>query len=177
MIDNVTEGPINGNVEANPEAGYYVDAADVPHGVVDGVGDVPTEGFDPMTLPASQRLAIPGTAPNAFWNTSTNRVYTTLLGSSTGTTQFKGGSALQGPTVTLNVTATAPQTTDLQIKLGGHLPGSGPAALHRHPARTTSRPPSSAPRFRAPPRSHRGSRRTASRGPTPETRSGPIPPI
>ena len=71
-------------------------------------------------------LAIPGVAPNAFWNTSTNRLYTTLLGSSTGTTQFKGGSALQGPTVTLNVTATAPQTTDLQVKLGGQLPGSEP---------------------------------------------------
>ena len=53
-------------------------------------------------------------------------MYTTLLGSSTGTTQFKGGSALQGPTVTLNVTATAPQTTDLQIKLGGQLPGTEP---------------------------------------------------
>ena len=30
--------------------------------------------------PRPQLLPIPGVAPNAFWNTSTNRVYTTLLG-------------------------------------------------------------------------------------------------
>ena len=59
-INSVSQGPINGNVEANPDVGYYVDAANVPHSVVSGVGDVPTEGFDPMTLPASQRLADSG---------------------------------------------------------------------------------------------------------------------
>src|SRR5689334_1676705 len=63
-INSVTQGPSNGNVEANPEAGYYVNAANVPHSVVSGQGDVPNEGFDPMTLPAAQRLPIPGTAPN-----------------------------------------------------------------------------------------------------------------
>ncbi len=125
-INSVTQGPVNGNVEANPEAGYYVDRANVPHSVISGVGDLPNEGFDPMTLPASQRLPIPGAAPNAFWNTSTNRVHTTLLGSSSGTTEYKGGSALQGPTVTMNVTATAAAGTDLQLKLGGQLPGSEP---------------------------------------------------
>ena len=37
-----------------------------------------------MTLPASQRLPIPGVTPNAYWNTSTNRLYTTLLGTGAG---------------------------------------------------------------------------------------------
>ncbi len=125
-INSVSQGPVNGNVEANPDAGYYVNKANVPHAVISGVGDQPIPGFDPMTLPASQRLAIPGIAPNAFWNTATNRVSTTLLGSGTTSGEYAGGSALQGPTVTINVTSTGFAGNDLPVTLGGQLPGSEP---------------------------------------------------
>jgi hypothetical protein len=128
QINSVTLGPINGNVEANAEAGYYVNRDNVPHSVVSGVGDIPDPNFDPMTLSPSLRLPIPGIAPNAYWNTSTNRVYTTLLGTGAGgsTQEYRGGSALQGPTVTINVTAIGDPGDDLQVTLAGQLPGSEP---------------------------------------------------
>jgi hypothetical protein len=123
-INSVTLGPINGNMEANADAGYYVDRANVPHSNVSGVGDIPDPNFDPMTLPPAQRLAIPGTTPNAFWNTTTNRVYESAVGTHAGgsSQEYKGGSALQQPTITINVTATAAAGTNLQTKLAGILP-------------------------------------------------------
>src|SRR6185312_17008259 len=52
---------------------------------------------------------------------------TTLLGTqSDGGTYFQGGSALQGPSILVNVTATASSGNNLQVKLGGQLPGSEP---------------------------------------------------
>ena len=126
-INSVSLGPIDGSVENNPDAGYYVVPANVPHGTVSGVGDVPNEGFDPLTLSAAQRLAVPGVTPSAFWNTSTNRIYTTLIGSGADNgAYFPGGSALQGPSIFVNVTATATPGNHLQVTLGGQLPGSEP---------------------------------------------------
>ena len=130
VINSVSLAPIDGNTDANADAGYYVAKENVPHGNVSGVGDVPNEDFDPLTdVPASQRISVPGIAPSAYWNTSTNRVYQALLGSGTGGSglEYQGGSVMQAPAMTVNVTATtALAGTDLQVKLGGQLPGSEP---------------------------------------------------
>ena len=125
-INSVSLGPINGNVEANPDAGYYVDKANVPHSVISGVGDLPNENFDPMTLPASQRLPIPATAPSANFDPATNVVRLGLLGTDGNSGEYAGGSALQSPSLFINVTATAPPGTNLSLKLAGSLPGAEP---------------------------------------------------
>ncbi len=131
-INSASLGPIDGNMEANPDAGYYVAPANVPHGTVTGVGDIPNEDFDPMTLPASQRLPIPSTggtvAPAAFFDPATNVVRIGVLGNGTDETagDYAAGSALQTPTLFINVTATAAAGTNLSLKLAGQLPGAEP---------------------------------------------------
>ena len=83
-----------------------------------------TGGAGTAGVPSGPELVT--SAANAYWNTSTNRIYTTLLGTGAQNGEYAGGSAVQGPTVTINVTATAPAGTDLQMKLAGQLPGSEP---------------------------------------------------
>jgi hypothetical protein len=133
-INSVTQAPINGNTNANADAGYYVAAANVPQ-VQDPNNSLnvgPDPNFDPLTLDPSKRVAIPGIAPNAYWNTTTNRVYTTLLGdntagSSTTSNNYQGGSMVQAPTVTVNVTANANLAagSHLNVTLAGSLPAGG----------------------------------------------------
>ena len=124
-INNVTLGPVDGSVGTNPDAGYYVSNTNVPQ-VTNGYNVGPDPTFDPLTLAPSKLVAIPGVAPDAYWNTSTNRVYTTLLGSNaagtSSTGEFHGGSMVQGPTVTVSVTATANPVTNLAVTLAGSLP-------------------------------------------------------
>ena len=109
-----------------------------PHAVVSGVGDQPIRGLRPddaARLAASRRSpASPrtrsGTPPRTA---STPRCSATV---DSGTNEFAGGSALQGPTITVNVTATsAIAGTDLQVKLGRSAARQRAAQLHRHPAR------------------------------------------
>ncbi|HWS46374.1 MAG TPA: PKD domain-containing protein [Acidimicrobiia bacterium] len=123
QINSVSLAPIDGNLGANADAGYYVAPADVPK-----VSGNPDPSFDPLTLPAAKRIAIPGTAPVAYVDSSTNIVRMAMLGTgneSSGTV-YPGGSIVQPPALTINVTAktSVAAGTDLGIKVAGSLPGS-----------------------------------------------------
>src|SRR5262249_26147566 len=124
-INTVTLGPSDGSVFTNPDAGYYVSNTNVPQGT-NGYHVGPDPNFNPLTPHPSKLVQIPGVAPSAYWNTSTNRVYEALLGtnaagnSSSG--EYHGGSMLQGPTLTVNVTATADPVTNMAVTLAGSLP-------------------------------------------------------
>ncbi|HEY3831251.1 MAG TPA: hypothetical protein VGO03_03080 [Acidimicrobiia bacterium] len=100
-VNSVSMAPSDGNIAANPDAGYFVAKANVP---ASAWADPPTP-FDPTTqLPAADLVAIPGTTPSVLLDTSTNTVRYGLLGNS-GSKIFPGGSAVQAPAITISVTA------------------------------------------------------------------------
>jgi len=79
-INSASLAPIDGNTGANADAGYYVLPADVPKVVISGKGTYPDPNFDPLTLPANKRVAIPGTAPAVLFDNTTNVVRMGMLG-------------------------------------------------------------------------------------------------
>ncbi len=102
-INSATLGPINGNIDANADAGYYVAPANVPSSAWAN----PPTPFDPVTqLTHDKLLAIPGTAPAVKFN-ATNIVRFGMIGTGTESsgTVYAGGSAVQPPSIFLNVTA------------------------------------------------------------------------
>ncbi|HEX4492632.1 MAG TPA: hypothetical protein VH914_15600, partial [Acidimicrobiia bacterium] len=124
-ISSVSLAPINGDVGANADAGYYIAPANIPAVDKQSNGEV-IEGFDPLTLPASSRVAIPGTAPAALIDSATNTVRMGMVGTGTESsgTVYAGGSIVQAPAVTLHVTASSAVAagSDLGIKMAGSLP-------------------------------------------------------
>src|SRR4051812_25678682 len=125
-INSATLGPINGGIDANPDAGYFVAKADVPSSAW---ADPPVP-FDPVTaLSHTKLIAIPGTAPAARGDNASNTVRFGMIGTGSeaadsGNTQYPGGSAVQPPSIFLNLTAPAnlPAGTKLSTKFAGQLP-------------------------------------------------------
>ncbi|HEY1739846.1 MAG TPA: hypothetical protein VGI86_14110, partial [Acidimicrobiia bacterium] len=121
-VNSVSMAPSDGNIAANPDAGYYVAKANVP---ASAWADPPTP-FDPTTqLPAADLLSIPGTTPSVLLDTSTNTVRYGLLGNS-GSKIFPGGSAVQAPAITISVTAptNVAAGTALNMVYAGAPPGT-----------------------------------------------------
>ena len=94
-VNSVTMAPSDGNIAANPDAGYYVAKANVP---ASAWATRRRRSTRPPQLPAADLLAIPGTAPSVLLDTSTNTVRYGLLGNS-GSKIFPGGSAVQAPAI------------------------------------------------------------------------------